>query len=172
MPEPEMPEPEVPAPEMPEREVAEPEMPEPGPSEPGRSEPGRSEATGSEPAGLGPEAPQRGGRRTRLYALTDGRTAAPHTVLTMDTTITAAVGAEAQGALPTEWQAVLAMCARPGGLAVAEIAARMRIRLTPMTLLLGELADRGLIHHRPPLQGAETTNVHMLMRIRDNLARI
>ncbi|ROR00085.1 uncharacterized protein DUF742 [Streptomyces sp. 2132.2] len=120
-----------------------------------------------------PDAPQRGGgRRTRLYALTDGRTAAPHTVLTMDTTITAAVGAEAQSGLPTEWQAVLSMCARPGGLAVAEVAARMRIRLTPMTLLLGELADRGLIHHRPPLQGAETTNVHMLMRIRDNLARI
>ena len=92
----------------------------------------------------------------------------------MDTTITAAaVGAEGGGGLPTEWRAVLAMCAPPGGLAVAEIAARMRIRLhAQMTLLLGELADRGLIHHQPPLQGAETTNVHMLMRIRDNLARI
>ncbi|MFE2876108.1 DUF742 domain-containing protein [Streptomyces roseus] len=135
---------------------------------PGAQTPGPVRPEASEP-----EAPQRaGGRRTRLYALTDGRTAAPQTVLTMDTTITAAAGTEARGGLPTEWQAVLAMCDRPGGLAVAEIAARMRIRLTPMTLLLGELADRGLIHHRPPLQGAETTNVHMLMRIRDNLARI
>ncbi|OEJ34277.1 DUF742 domain-containing protein [Streptomyces subrutilus] len=115
-------------------------------------------------------APRR--RRTRLYALTDGRTAAPHTVLTMDTTITAAADGDAHGGLPTEWRAILAMCAPPGGLAVAEIAARMRIRLTPMTLLLGELADRGLIHHRPPLDGAETTDVHLLMRIRDNLARI
>ncbi|MGW0391501.1 DUF742 domain-containing protein [Streptomyces sp. NPDC003042] len=111
-------------------------------------------------------------RRTRLYALTDGRTAVPHTVLTMDTTITAAVSEEAHGGLPSEWQAILAMCAAPGGRAVAEIAARMHIRLTPMTLLLGELADRGLIHHRPPLEGAATTNVHLLMRIRDNLARI
>ncbi|MFJ4777300.1 DUF742 domain-containing protein [Streptomyces sp. NPDC088762] len=111
-------------------------------------------------------------RRTRLYALTDGRTAAPHTVLTMDTTITAAVAEDALGGLPTEWQDILAMCAVPGGLAVAEIAARTHIRLTPMALLLGELADRGLIHHRPPLEGAETTNVHLLMRIRDNLARI
>ncbi|MFC9293401.1 DUF742 domain-containing protein [Streptomyces sp. NPDC057011] len=111
-------------------------------------------------------------RRTRLYALTDGRTAAPHTVLTMDTTITAAVAEDAWGGLPTEWQDILAMCAEPGGLAVAEIAARMHIRLTPMALLLGELADRGLIHHRPPLEGAEITNVHLLMRIRDNLARI
>lgn len=59
-----------------------------------------------------------------------------------------------------------------GGLAVAEIAARMQMRLTPMTLLLGELADRGLIRHRPPLERAETTNVHLLMKIRDNLARI
>ncbi|MFF4105061.1 DUF742 domain-containing protein [Streptomyces sp. NPDC001903] len=171
-------------------------MPEPEMSEPERREAEASEAEAPEAEGPGAEAaeagaseveasevetsvreksqePRRGGRRrTRLYALTDGRTAAPQTVLTMDTTITAAVGADAQGGLPTEWQAVLAMCARPGGLAVAEIAARMRIRLTPMTLLLGELADRGLIHHQPPLQGAETTNVHMLMRIRDNLARI
>ncbi|WP_406187000.1 DUF742 domain-containing protein [Streptomyces sp. NBC_01006] len=155
-------------------------MPEPEPEtpEPERSEPEASEPEVSEPEVSEPEVSERGElqrgsrRRTRLYALTDGRTAAPQTVLTMDTTITAAVGADAQGGLPTEWQAVLAMCAPPGGLAVAEIAARMRIRLTPMTLLLGELADRGLIHHQPPLQGAETTNVHMLMRIRDNLARI
>ncbi|QES47610.1 hypothetical protein DEJ50_07020 [Streptomyces venezuelae] len=119
-----------------------------------------------------PDEPQRSGRRTRLYALTDGRTAAPHTVLTMDTTITAAVAEDARGGLPSEWQAILAMCPAPGGLAVAEIAARTGMRLTPMTLLLGELADRELIEHRPPLDGAETTNVHLLMRIRDNLARI
>ncbi|MEV0116625.1 DUF742 domain-containing protein [Streptomyces sp. NPDC050844] len=118
--------------------------------------------------------PQQGGRRTRLYALTDGRTAvaAARTVLTMDTTITAVSVADSHGGLPTEWQAILAMCPPPGGLAVAEIAARMHMRLTPMMLLLGELADRGLIEHRPPLEGAETTNVHLLMRIRDNLARI
>ncbi|MEV7521050.1 DUF742 domain-containing protein [Streptomyces sp. NPDC091371] len=111
-------------------------------------------------------------RRTRLYALTDGRTALPHTVLTMDTTITAAVADDARAGLPTEWQEILAMCAAPGGRAVAEIAARMHIRLTPMTLLLGELADRGLIHHRSPLAAAETTDVHLLMKIRDSLARI
>lgn len=122
-----------------------------------------------------PDEPQRRSpRRTRLYALTDGRTAAaPQTVLTMDTTIVAAVAADdAHAGLATEWRAVLAMCTPPGGMAVAEIAARMHMRLTPMTLLLGELADRGLIHHRPPLDGAETTNVHLLMKIRDNLARI
>ncbi|WP_329378017.1 DUF742 domain-containing protein [Streptomyces sp. NBC_01351] len=113
-------------------------------------------------------------RRTRLYALTDGRTAAAHTVLTMDTTITAAVAEDALAGLglPTEWREILAMCAEPGGRAVAEIAARMHIRLTPMTLLLGELADRGLIHHRSPLAAAETTDVDLLMRIRDSLARI
>ncbi|MEU7281049.1 DUF742 domain-containing protein [Streptomyces sp. NPDC045431] len=113
-----------------------------------------------------------GRRRTRLYALTDGRTAAPHTALTMDTTITAAAAADARSGLPTEWQAVLAMCPPPNGLAVAEIAARMHMRLTPTTLLLGELADRGLVHHRPPLEESETTNTRLLMRIRDNLARI
>ncbi|WP_236242597.1 DUF742 domain-containing protein [Streptomyces sp. CC228A] len=119
-----------------------------------------------------PQEPRRPGRRTRLYALTDGRTTAPRTVLSMDTTITAAAGAGARDGLPSEWQAVLDLCPAPAGRAVAELAARMGMRLTPMALLLGELADRGLIHHRPPLEGAETTNVHLLMRIRDNLARI
>lgn len=111
-------------------------------------------------------------RRTRLYALTDGRTTAPRTVLTMDTLITATIAAEADGSLSTEWQAILAMCQPPNGRAVAEIAARMQMRLTPMTVLLGELSNRGLIHHRPPLKAAETSNVHLLMKIRDNLARI
>ncbi|WP_438310156.1 DUF742 domain-containing protein [Streptomyces sp. HUAS TT3] len=125
-----------------------------------------------EPGGPLREQRPRGRRRTRLYALTDGRTAASCTVLTMDTTITAAVTEDAWSGLPSEWRAVLAMCVPPDGRAVAEIAARMHIRLTPMTMLLGELAERGLIHHQPPLEGAETTNVHLLRRIRDNLARI
>ncbi|MET7764062.1 DUF742 domain-containing protein [Streptomyces sp. NPDC005336] len=111
-------------------------------------------------------------RRPRLYALTDGRTAAPRTVLTMDTMITATAAADAQSSLSTEWQAILDMCRPPNGRAVAEIAARMGMRLTPMAVLLGELADRGLIHHQPPLEAAETSNVHLLMRIRDSLARI
>ncbi|MBW5485066.1 DUF742 domain-containing protein [Streptomyces bambusae] len=140
---------------------------------PSHPEPATEPGAAPEP---GPKAPPptrpRAPRRTRLYALTDGRTAAPCTALTMDTTITAAVGEDAYAGLPTEWRAVLALCRPPEGRAVAELAARMQIRLTPMTLLLGELADRGLIHHRPPLEGAETTNVHLLMRIRDNLARI
>ncbi|MCB5165580.1 DUF742 domain-containing protein [Streptomyces bambusae] len=137
-----------------------------GPPEPtdGAQEPG----DGRGPVPVRP----RGRRRTRLYALTDGRTAAECTVLTMDTTITAAADPDADSGLPSEWRAVLALCRAPQGRAVAELAARMHIRLTPMTLLLGELADRGLVHHRPPLAGAETSNVHLLMRIRDNLARI
>ncbi|MFD0265313.1 DUF742 domain-containing protein [Streptomyces sp. NPDC127106] len=140
-----------------------------GPAEaPGPDEPDGPAEPGEQPRERRP----RGRRRTRLYALTDGRTAASCTVLTMDTTITAAVAEHAWSGLPSEWRAVLAMCVPPDGRAVAEIAARMHIRLTPMTMLLGELADRGLIHHQPPLEGAETTNVHLLMRIRDNLARI
>ncbi|WP_165990197.1 DUF742 domain-containing protein [Streptomyces sp. YIM 98790] len=111
-------------------------------------------------------------RRTRLYALTDGRTAAPHAVLTMDTLITAMPAAEDASGLPSEWQTILEMCRPPQSRAVAEIAARMHMRLTPMTVLLGELAERGLIGHRPPLEAAETSNVNLLMRIRDSLARI
>ncbi|MEV4437107.1 DUF742 domain-containing protein [Streptomyces sp. NPDC049585] len=114
-------------------------------------------------------------RRTRLYALTDGRTAASHHGLTMDTVITAAADTDhghGQGSLPTEWQEILTMCAPPTGRAVAEVAARMGMRLTPMVVLLGELLERGLIRHRPPLDASETSNVHLLMKIKDNLARL
>ncbi|GAA2722359.1 MULTISPECIES: DUF742 domain-containing protein [Streptomyces] len=114
-------------------------------------------------------------RRTRLYALTDGRTAASRHALTMDTVITAAADAKhghGHGSLPTEWQEILTMCAPPNGRAVAEIAARMGMRLTPMVVLLGELLERGLIRHRPPLDASETSNVHLLMKIKDNLARL
>ncbi|GHF53149.1 hypothetical protein GCM10010218_38240 [Streptomyces mashuensis] len=113
-------------------------------------------------------------RRTRLYALTDGRTAASRHGLTMDTVITATAGTGhgGHGSLPTEWQEILAMCPSPNGRAVAEIAARMRMRLTPMVVLLGEMLERGLIRHRPPLDASETSNVHLLMKIRDNLARL
>ncbi|MEU1313059.1 DUF742 domain-containing protein [Streptomyces cinnamoneus] len=121
-------------------------------------------------------APQPGRRRrTRLYALTDGRTAASRHGLTMDTVITAAADpghGHGHGSLPTEWQEILTMCPSPNGRAVAEIAARMRMRLTPMVVLLGELLERGLIRHRPPLDASETSNVHLLMKIRDNLARL
>ncbi|MEV5376615.1 DUF742 domain-containing protein [Streptomyces nondiastaticus] len=112
-------------------------------------------------------------RRTRLYALTDGRTAASRHGLTMDTVITAAAEpGHGHGSLPTEWQEILGMCPSPNGRAVAEIAARMGMRLTPMVVLLGELLERGLIRHRPPLDASETSNVHLLMKIRDNLARL
>ncbi|MFD0722366.1 DUF742 domain-containing protein [Streptomyces globosus] len=148
--------------------------PEPEPGAGAGAGAGPDAAAEPAPDGGGPLAPRPAGgrRRTRLYALTDGRTAAPCTVMTMDTTITAAAPEDAWSGLPSEWRAVLAMCPAPDGRAVAEIAARMHIRLTPMALLLGELADRGLIHHRPPLDGAEAADVHLLRRIRDNLARI
>ncbi|MCB5179594.1 DUF742 domain-containing protein [Streptomyces antimicrobicus] len=158
--------PEEELPELPEEELLEEELPDE--ERPDEEQP---EGDGA-PQDPRPAGRARSPRRTRLYALTDGRTAAPCTVLTMDTTITAAVDPEADSSLPTEWRAVLALCPAPDGRAVAELAARMHIRLTPMTLLLGELADRGLIHHRAPLVGAETSNVHLLRRIRDNLARI
>ncbi|KRV48445.1 hypothetical protein AQ490_04110 [Wenjunlia vitaminophila] len=109
------------------------------------------------------------GRRPRLYAATGGRSSTARTsVLTMDTLITAA--GDDQG-LPSEWRAVLDLCRPPRALAVAELAARMGWRLTPMTRLLGVLLERGLIHHRLPLSPAETCNVVLLTRIRECLAK-
>jgi hypothetical protein len=113
-----------------------------------------------------------GPRRTRAYAL-----AAPRTEpeageeITMHSTIRTTAAAEEAKAVPEEWQAVLRMCAPPG-IAVAEVAARMRMRLTPTVVLVGELLAHGLVHHQPPVSDAGASTIPLLHRIRRGLAAL
>ncbi|MFF1678406.1 DUF742 domain-containing protein [Streptomyces sp. NPDC058256] len=119
--------------------------------------------------------PPRPVRTTRAYALTGtgigigtgAARAAGHEVLqlAMHSLVQAAVSPSAAYGYPREWQAVLAWSSHRPGVAVAEIAARLGLQLTPTRLLLDELHIRGLV----ACQAAGDTddaNIALLLRIR------
>ncbi|MFH8350105.1 DUF742 domain-containing protein [Streptomyces sp. NPDC018045] len=112
-------------------------------------------------------------RRTRTYALTENRAARAHghaaQPLTMQSLIcTADRPGALVGAVPQEWQTVLAWCCGTG-IAVAEIAARLQLRLTPTLALLRAMHAHGLITSQTSLDA--DGNVAILLRVRNCLAR-
>lgn len=121
--------------------------------------------------------PHRGslpGRRTRPFALTGGHVQSSSSArITMNSLVAAAVPEDAVGALPDEWRAVLAICHGAPGRAVivTELAARLHMFVTPLTMMLGELLSQGLITHQPAATGADASNIRLLYRVRDGLAR-
>ncbi|NUU22023.1 MAG: DUF742 domain-containing protein [Streptomycetaceae bacterium] len=112
-------------------------------------------------------------RRTRPFALTGGHLASGAARITMNSLVTATVPADAVGALPDEWRAVLAVChsAPAHTVIVTELAARLHVFVTPLTAMLGELLAQGLITHQPAASGADASNIRLLYRVRDGLAR-
>ncbi|AUH39310.1 DUF742 domain-containing protein [Streptomyces sp. CMB-StM0423] len=113
----------------------------------------------------------RGTRRTRTFALTGSRTdRAPGEQFTMHSTVRAAVPPDDARSIPEEWQTILRLCAGPG-IAVAELAARIGMRLTPAAVLLAQLLEQGLIEHRPPMSDPDAMNIDFLRRIRSGLER-
>ncbi|MQY15057.1 hypothetical protein SRB5_52340 [Streptomyces sp. RB5] len=114
---------------------------------------------------------QRGSRRTRAFALSASRSeTAAGDGISMHSTIRAAVPPDQARSIPEEWQDILRVCAPPG-VAVAELAARTGRRLTPTTVLLGQLLASGLIDHSPPLSDAEASNIEFLLRLRSGIER-
>ncbi|MFJ4920855.1 DUF742 domain-containing protein [Streptomyces sp. NPDC088725] len=116
----------------------------------------------------GPQRP----RRTRTFALTSAQAEVrggqdPSERITMESLIRTAVEIGAAENIPEEWQTVMRWCAGTG-IAVAEIAARMRMRLTPTTVMLAELRARGLVTHHAPVNRAP--DVAFLRRVRNGLA--
>ncbi|WP_436771785.1 DUF742 domain-containing protein [Yinghuangia sp. YIM S09857] len=114
------------------------------------------------------------GRRTRPFALTGGNVqSSSSSRITMNSLVAAAVPDDAAGALPDEWRAVLAVCdGAPGRtVIVTELAARLHMFVTPLTVMLGELLAQGLITHQPAASGADASNIRLLYRVRDGLAR-
>lgn len=95
------------------------------------------------------------------------------TRITMNSLVSAAVAEDAVGALPDEWRAVLAVChGAPGRtVIVTELAARLHVFVTPLTVMLGELVAQGLVTHQPAGDGAAASNIRLLYRVRDGLAR-
>lgn len=85
--------------------------------------------------------------RTRVvpaYALTQGRTRPAGHELTLETLVTATEFASRyEAALQMEWQAIVAMSARP--ISVAEIGAALHVPIGVARVLVSDLADAGYL---------------------------
>ncbi|MEV6107506.1 DUF742 domain-containing protein [Streptomyces sp. NPDC051940] len=114
---------------------------------------------------------ERGTRRTRTFALTaamaDGQR--PEGI-TMHSTVRTVADPKSARHIPEEWQRILALCTG-SGLAVAEVSARIGMRLTPTVDLLRELVAHGLVEHSAPLTEADASNIEFLRRLRRGLER-
>ncbi|MGW3955361.1 DUF742 domain-containing protein [Streptomyces sp. NPDC004752] len=109
-----------------------------------------------------------GGRRTRPYAGTGGRTQAPDATLSIDTQITAYTHHEGQ-LLSEQHQLVLELCSEPR--AVSELAGVLRLPVGVITVLVADLQRHGLVAAQAPVDMSRNDNVtHALMeRVRASL---
>lgn len=102
-----------------------------------------------------------GGRRTRPYAGTGGRTQAPDATLSIDTQITAYALHEGQP-LSEQHQQVLKLCSEPR--AVSELAGLLRLPVGVITVLVADLHQYGLVTAQAPVDMSRDDNVsHRLM---------
>jgi Protein of unknown function (DUF742) len=109
----------------------------------------------------------------RPYALIGGRTTASRSDLAIEDLVTAdASGPSAMASsLPDEHRAIMSLCAGVT-ISVAEVAARLHVPLGVTRILVGDLADQGLLRiHRAEagLAADGRPDTHLLKRV---LARL
>ncbi len=107
------------------------------------------------------------GVRIRPYALTGGRTR-PGTDLAIEAMVaTTSEGMAAQGRMALERGQILALCITPQSL--AEISAHLGIHLGVARVLVGDLAEEGLIAVNRPSHVGDRPDLRLLERVLDGL---
>ncbi|WP_031036278.1 DUF742 domain-containing protein [Streptomyces sp. NRRL F-5650] len=102
-----------------------------------------------------------GGRRTRPYAGTGGRTQAPDATLSIDTQITAHTGHGGR-LLSEQHQLVLDLCSEPR--AVSELAGLLQLPVGVIAVLVTDLRQRQMVTTQAPVDMSLNDNVtHRLM---------
>ena len=102
-----------------------------------------------------------GGRRSRPYAATGGRTRSPDAALRIDTQITVSADPDIWP-LSEQHHQLLRLCPTPR--AVSELAGRMELPVGVMTVLIDDLQAHGLVTAQAPLDMASDNVVtHALM---------
>ena len=112
-----------------------------------------------------PPVPEKHGL-VRPYVITDGR--AHPTRDTFDLVTLVIVGSGPLGGLSPEKRRVVELC-RGGALSVAEVAAHLRIPVSVIKVLLGDLVDSGHIITRAPIPSAELPETQILQEVIDGL---
>jgi hypothetical protein len=106
-------------------------------------------------------------RLLRSYALTGGRTEASGAAgleLGLETLVSITVLGESAPHLSLERRAIVQLCQQ--ALSVAEVSAHLEVPLGVARVLLGDMADEGLITvHRPAVAADEPPDVALLQRV-------
>ncbi|TQK50882.1 uncharacterized protein DUF742 [Streptomyces sp. SLBN-118] len=122
------------------------------------------------------DAMSRSGRLVRLFALTAGRARPSRDVFALITQVTAVDERTASPnvTLQPEHLRILRVCPTPT--AVVEVAARVDLPVSVVTVMLSDLLEAGRITTQPPAHVAPyaTTgpDITLLQRVREGLARI
>ena len=107
------------------------------------------------------------GVRIRPYALTGGRTRAGTDLAIEAMVATTAEGTAAQGRLTLERARIVALCITPQSL--AEISAHLGIHLGVARVLVGDLAQEGLLAVNRPSHVGDRPDLRLLERVLDGL---
>jgi Protein of unknown function (DUF742) len=111
---------------------------------------------GQEPAGQGPV--------VRPYALTGGRTRPTIPELRVETLVsTTSLGVASTGLLTLERRRIVVLCR--GILSVVEVAARLKLPLGVVRVLIGDLAEEGLVLIHQPASPSDRPDLALLERV-------
>lgn len=109
------------------------------------------------------------GALVRPYAMTRGRTSSPQQADLEMITLVVAVGSVTRveaATLDPECLQILAICRQPKS--VAEISAELRLPLSVVKILLGDLIDKNLVMFR----SAVTPDIHVLQAVINGIRRL
>jgi hypothetical protein len=107
--------------------------------------------------------PAPGRRRVRPYAMTGGRTRPAYTDLEIEALVSTTSTGERTLNLTVEQRAIALLCRDI--LSVAEIAARLDLPLGVTRVLVGDMADEGLVMVHRPAYASDRPDLALLERV-------
>jgi hypothetical protein len=109
------------------------------------------------------ERPQEPGRLVRPYYMTGGRTQPAHTDLEIEALVSTTALGERAPQLTVEQRAIAALCRDI--LSIAEISARLDLPLGVTRVLVGDMADGGLVVLHRPVTVGDRPDLALLQRV-------
>jgi Protein of unknown function (DUF742) len=111
------------------------------------------------------------GSVARPYTITRGRTrSSSHREIELETLIWANSRAAFEPGASAHWRAVAELCRQVTSL--AEVAARLGVPLGVARVLVGDMADAGLVSLRRPRNGSEGSEIALLERVLHGLRQL
>jgi hypothetical protein len=104
-----------------------------------------------------------GRRRVRPYAMTGGRTRPVHADLEIEALVSTTSAGERSPRLTVEQRAIAAICRDI--LSIAEISARLDLPLGVTRVLVGDMADEGMVMVHRPTHAGDRPDLALLERV-------